>query len=67
MNLRLSNNNKIVREALAKHRIYQYQLAKILGVNEGTVCRKLRDELPEDEQKRIVSLIEEHAGQIANV
>jgi len=62
MNTRFRDNNKKVRDAMVKHRIYQYELANLLGVNEGTVCRKLRTELPADEQDRIVSLIEKHSA-----
>lgn len=38
-------------------------LAKILGTSEATMSRRLRNELPEDEQIRIIQLIEEKAGE----
>ena len=41
------------------HGLTQWDVAKILGVSESTFYRMMRDELPEDEQKRIVKLIEE--------
>lgn len=50
--------NKRIRLKLAEYELTQYDLAKLLEVSEMTVYRKLRDELPEDEQDRIVSLIE---------
>ena len=50
--------NRLIKEALASHNMFQYQLADLLGVNEGTVCRKLRHELPTKEQERIVKIIE---------
>ena len=34
-----------------------YQLAELMGISEFTLSRKLRNELPEKEQVRIISLI----------
>ena len=51
-------NNKKVRLKMMEHEVTQYGLSKLLGVSEMTVYRRLRDELPEDEQDRIVALIE---------
>ena len=53
-----SMNNKIIRIAMLEHGLSQWELAVILGISESQMSRKLRVELPEDEQKRIVSLIE---------
>lgn len=52
-------NNKKVRIAMIEHGYKQYQLAQIMGRHEGAVSRMLRDELPDDEQDRIVRMIEE--------
>lgn len=52
--------NMKIRDSLLKHRMYQYELAKILNVSEFTLIRRLRNELPEMEQNRIVKIIEEH-------
>ena len=38
--------------------MFNYQLADILGISEATLCRKLRKELPAEEQDRMVRLIE---------
>ncbi len=55
-------NNLIVRTALIKHNVRAWELAaKILCISEPTLYRKLRSELPEDEQRKIASLIEEYA------
>ena len=43
---------------MVEYDITQYGLSKLLGVSEMTVYRRLRDELPEDEQNRIIALIE---------
>lgn len=56
-------NNKKVRQALASHMMKYYQLDEILGISEATRCRMLRSELPEEEQNRIVNLIEKKAGE----
>ena len=50
--------NKRIRLKLAEYELTQYDLSKLLGVSEMTVYRKLREELPEAEQDRIISLIE---------
>ena len=56
-------NNIKIRKALAANMMKLYQLDEILGVSEATRCRMLRNELPEEEQNRIVNLIEEKAGE----
>ena len=50
--------NKRIRIKMVEYDITQYGLSKLLGVSEMTVYRRLRDELPEDEQDRISALIE---------
>ena len=50
--------NKKLRLKMVEHEVTQYGLSKLLGVSETTVYRRLRDELPEDEQERICKLIE---------
>lgn len=52
-------NNLIIRKAMFNANLKQWQLANILGLSEYTLCRKLRVELPEEEQERIVSRIHE--------
>lgn len=59
-------NNQIIRDALSKHQIKQWELAEILQINEFSLSRKLRHELPEDEQKRIVAIIEDHCRKEAD-
>lgn len=50
--------NRLIREALNKNKMKQWELAEVMNINEFSLSRKLRHELPEEEQKRIVSLIE---------
>lgn len=51
--------NKKIRLKMAEYEITQYDLSKLLGVSESTIYRKLRDELSEQEQDKIVSMIEQ--------
>ena len=50
--------NISIRVAMMNHDLTQWDVAKLLEVSESTFYRMMRDELPEDEQKRIVALIE---------
>ena len=52
-------NNLIIRMELLKASMKTYQLAELLGVHENTLIRKLRKELPEEEQLKIVAIIQE--------
>lgn len=60
MNKRLVKYNLRIHEAMEMYSLYQYQLADILGINEGTLCRLLRKELPEEKQSEILAAIERH-------
>ena len=51
--------NKKIRLALMDRGITQYELARIMGVSESTIGRKLRVELPAEETEEILRLIEE--------
>lgn len=48
--------NVRVRKELETRRIRQWELAKELGIDEGTLCRRLRVELPEEEQTDLYPL-----------
>ena len=50
--------NKKLRIALKEKGIYLWEAADYLGISEATMIRKLRRELPEEEQDRIIALIE---------
>ena len=50
-------NNIEIRNELKKRRMFNYELADLLGVSEFTLSRKLRKELPEEEKQRILSVI----------
>ncbi len=50
--------NARIRESLRKCGIHQWELARFMNIAESTLTRRLREELPEAEQDRIVALIE---------
>lgn len=52
-------NNSKVRIKMLESGVKQWEVASMLGISESVLSRKLRDELSEEEQDRIVSLIEE--------
>ena len=52
-------NNLIIRTTMLKNGYRAWMLANLLKISEPTLYRKLRVELPEDEQRRIAELIEE--------
>ena len=54
----MKSNTKI-RSALEESRMRHWELANLLGISESTLVRWLRTELPEEEQKRIISIIKE--------
>ena len=55
--------NMKIRIKLLEHNKRLWWLADLLGTSEATISRRLRKELPEDEQDKIIQLIEEKAGE----
>lgn len=51
--------NQKIREAAAAAGVKLWQIAEAYGLSDGNFSRKLRRELPEKEQKRILKIIEE--------
>lgn len=54
--------NALIKNALKEAGLAQWKLAKILGMGETTLSRKFREDLPEEEQLRIVSIIKKEAA-----
>ena len=52
-------NNETLRNAMKRNGFAVWQVADLLGVHENTVFRRLRHEMPEEEQQRIAALIED--------
>lgn len=56
----MSANQKI-RAAAKSNGVKLWQVAEIYGCNDGNFSRKLRRELPEEEQNKIIGIIEKLA------
>ena len=52
--------NQQIKFALIVADMKQYELAQIMGVCESVLSKKLRSELPIEEQEQILKMIEEH-------
>lgn len=52
-------SNSQIKDALKKHRIYLWEIANRLNVSEMTICRWLRQDLPEEKAKLILNAINE--------
>lgn len=50
--------NKDIRQAAKTAGVKLWQIAEIVGVNDGNFSRKLRHELPEDEKQKILEIID---------
>lgn len=55
--------NAIIRTHAKEKGVKLWQLAAALHINDGNLSRKLRFELPEGEQERLLSIIDEIAAQ----
>ncbi len=55
-------SNMLIRQTLRLYGTPLWKLGKILRISESSVTRLMRDELPEEEQVRIISLIEKEEG-----
>ena len=53
--------NQIIRDELRDQKVYQWELAKALGISEATMVRKMRTELNDDETTKLLGLIDEIA------
>ena len=55
--------NSEIRDYARSRDVKQWEIAEAYGLSEGNFSRKLRRELPKDEQARIMQIIDEiHAG-----
>lgn len=50
--------NLDIRAAAAGSGVKLWEIAAVLNINDGNFSRKLRKELPQDEKKRILDIIE---------
>lgn len=51
-------SNLGVRQAAARARIKLWEVADAMGITDSALSRKLRKELPEAEQERIIAIIQ---------
>ncbi len=49
--------NERIKEAAKEARVYHWQIAERLGIGDFYFSRKLRHELPETEQEKIMKII----------
>lgn len=56
--------NQKVRLKMLEAGLKQWEVARLLGVGESVLSRRLRDELPEEDQEQICKLIESKGGVI---
>ncbi len=54
--------NTKIKIAMTKEGLHQWEVARLMGIHEGSLSRKLRDELPSEEQDRICQLIKDYAA-----
>ena len=50
--------NQIIRDELRERKVYQWELAKALGISEATMVRKMRTEMSEEETTELLALID---------
>lgn len=53
--------NLEIRRKLKEKKVFQWQVAKRMGISEMTLVRKLREELTEEEKQKILSVIDKIA------
>ena len=53
--------NVRIKIAMTENDLKQWQLAKLMGIHEGSLSRRFREELPEEEQDRIIEMIRNNA------
>lgn len=57
--------NMKIREAAKTAGVHLWQVAMVYGVNDSNFSRKLRTELPEKEQEKILSIIDTLAKEVS--
>jgi len=56
-------SNSVIRNEAKRNSVRLWQIAERLGINDGNFSRRLRHELPEDEQQRILQIINDLAAE----
>lgn len=55
--------NVTIRNATREAGVHHWEVAEALGISEGSFCRRMRHELPEAEQARILTIINDISEQ----
>lgn len=55
--------NVTIRNAAREAGVHHWEVAEALGISEGSFCRRMRHELPEAEQARILTIINDISEQ----
>ena len=50
--------NQITRDEFREQKVYQWELAKVLGISESTMVRKMRIEMSDEEIRELLALID---------
>lgn len=58
-----TRKNLLIRQYAAKKKVKLWEVAAKLGIFDTTFTRKLRFELPEDEQKKMLAIIDQIASE----
>ena len=56
-------DSKTIRNFIREKRLYQLEIAKIIGISEFTLSRWLREELTSEREKKITDAIEKLTGE----
>lgn len=59
----MKQTNLQVRLAAREAGVQHWEIAEALGISEGSFCRRMRHELPEAEQARILTVINDISAQ----
>jgi len=59
--------NQTIREAAARSGVRLWQIAARLNLNDGNFSRRLRFELPKEEQEKILEIIAELAKEVKRI
>lgn len=54
--------NKDIRAEIFNHSLRNWQVARVMGVHETTLCRWLREEMPPERKERVRKAIRKLAG-----
>lgn len=55
--------NAVVRTAIAKAGLHQWQIADVIGISEGTLTRWLRTELSDERREKVLAAIDRLTGE----